>query len=156
MKTKKLTKLITAILLVSLLALTLFACINPDRDSEGTMTLVVLDGDNTKAYTVDLSKLPSGDDAATGLVAVLDYLQAKGELTYEGDNSIYGLFITKVNSITPQGNEFIAIYTSVVTDSYEGAPTVTYNGVECVNSGVGASSMSILKDCMIVLVKETY
>ena len=143
-------------MLVSLLALALFACINPERDSEGKMTLVVLDGENTKVYTVDLAKIPSGNNKSTGLMAILDYLQDKGELTYSSQDSSYGAYLTKVNSIVPQGNEFVAIYTSVTKDSYEGAPTVTYDGKEYASSGLGASSMSILADCVIILTKGTY
>ncbi|MDE5654046.1 MAG: hypothetical protein K2I46_00365 [Clostridia bacterium] len=157
MKTKKYAKIITAILLVSLLALTLFACFDSGNDSEGTMTLVLLNGDDAKEYVVDMSKLPSGNSQSTGLVAILDYLQDDGQLTYSIDN---GGLLNQVGDLEGNNNKhtFISIYTSVTKDISvaEWAQTVTYKDVKCTSSARGASEMSILADCVIILSLETW
>ena len=154
---KKYAKILVAILLITLLATALFACINPDNDSQGTMTLVVINGDDVNEYVVDLAKIPSGN-SSTGLMAVLDYLKDKGDITYTSQSSQYGAYLTQVNSIVPQGNEYIAILTSVEKDMSVGAyaTTMTYKGVDCKTSDFGASSMTILADCTIILTKATY
>ena len=157
MKTKNFAKLITAILLVSLLALTLFACINPGNDNEGTMTLVLINGDDVKEYVVDLSKLPSGDKQSTGLIAVLDYLQNEGKLTYSASDG----FLNRVGNLEGSSAEhtFIAIYTSVEKDKAPEADwvkNITHKGVKCTTSIEGAKTMSILADCVVILCIDTY
>ena len=154
---KKYAKILTAILIISMLSVALFACINPDSDSEGKMTLVVMNGDDAKEYVVDLAKIPSGN-TSTGLMAILDYLKDKGELTYTSQDSAYGAYLTQVNSLVPQGNEYIAIYTSVAKDMSVGAyaTTLTYKGASCTTSDFGASSMSILAGCTIIITIGTY
>ncbi|MDE6361521.1 MAG: hypothetical protein K2N53_06180 [Clostridia bacterium] len=154
---KKYAKIITAILLVSLLCVALFACVNPDSDKEGTMTLVVIDGDKVDEYVVDLAKIPSGN-TQTGLMAILDYLKENGKLTYTAQDSAYGAYLTQINSIVPQGNEFIALYTSIAKDMSVGAyaTTITYKGASCTTSDFGASAMSILAGCTIIITRGTY
>ena len=156
MKTKNFAKLITAILLVSLLALTLFACFDSGNDTQGKMTLVLINGDDVKEYVVDLAKLPSGDKQSTGLVAVLDYLQKDGKLTY----TLTGTMITKVNDLeyNEDTHTFISIYTSVTKDMSVGewAEETTHKGVKCVSSACGASEMSILANCVVVLKLATW
>lgn len=151
MKTKKYAKIITAILLVSLLALTLFACFDSGNDTEGTMTLVLINGDDVKEYVVDLSKIPSGN-SSTGLMAVLDYLQNEGKLTYDAT----GGFLNQVGDLKNNENNnnmWISIYTDVESDVSvaEWATTVTHKGVTCTSSDFGASQMSIKDGCTIII-----
>ena len=146
---KKYAKIITAILLVTLLALTFVACIDPDNDSQGTMTLVLLNGDDAKEYTVDLSKIPSGS-AQTGLMAVLDYLQTDGQLTY----TEAGGLLTQVGDLTNGvGGKYIYIYTDVETDfdvsAY--AAQITYKEKSYTNSNFGASQTSVKDGCTIII-----
>lgn len=147
---KKYAKIITAILLVTLLALTFVACIDPDNNSQGTMTLVLLNGDDAKEYTVDLSKIPS-DSNQTGLMAVLDYLQSDGQLTYAEEGGL----LTQVGILTDQrvDGKYIYIYTDVETDFDVSAYAVqiTYKEKSYTNSGFGASQMSIKDGCTIVI-----
>ena len=154
---KKYAKILVAILLISLLATALFACINPDNDTSGEMTLVVIDGDDVTEYTVDLAKIPSGN-SSKGLIPILDYLKAAGKLTYVSQPSAYGDYITQVNTIIPQGNEYVAFYTSVEKDfsTDEYAKTITHKGVKCTTSGLGASSMSILDGCTVIITRGTF
>ena len=155
---KKYAKIITAILLVSLLALTLFACINPDNDSKGTMTLVILNGDEAKEYTVDLAKLPSGDTKSTGLMAVLDYLKNEGKLTYTSQDSGYGAYLTQVGDLQEGGGKYIYVYTDVEKDIdvSEYAQQIKYKNKSYTNSGVGASQMSIKSGCTIIITYIIY
>ena len=147
---KKYAKIITAILLVFLLALTFVACIDPDNDSQGTMTLVLLNGDDAKEYTVDLSKIPS-DSVQTGLIAVLDYLQTDGQLTY----TEAGGLLTQVGDLIEDrvDGKYIYIYTDVEADFdvSEYAVQITYKEKSYTNSGLGASQMNIKDGCTIVI-----
>ena len=152
---KKYAKIITAILIVSMLSLALFACINPDSDKEGKMTLVLLDGDNAQEYVIDLSKLPSGN-SQTGLIAVLDYLQKEGRLTY----SVDGTLLTQVGDLKNNAaeNTWIWLYTDVEADINvtEWAVQTTYKGKTYTDSGVGASQMSIKNGCTIIITYMIY
>lgn len=158
---KKFSKILVAILLLTILATALFACIDPGKvNKSGYMTLVVLDGDNTKEYSVDLSTLGSGEEKKTGLMTVLDYLKNKGELTYTSQSSTYGDFLTQVNGIVASDADhvFVSLYTDVEGDVSvsEWATTVTYKDKTCTSSDFGASSMSVIAGCTIIIAKGTY
>ena len=151
---KKYAKIITAILLVSLLALTLFACFDPSNDSEGKMTLVILDGENATEYVVDLSKIPSGD-SSTGLIAVLDYLQSEGKLTYASNDIGYGPYLTQVGELKESFAEskYLYIYTDVEIDFNVSQYTkhITYKGKTYTDSINNAGDMSIKDGCTIII-----
>ncbi|MDE6614386.1 MAG: hypothetical protein K2K24_02645 [Clostridia bacterium] len=149
---KKYAKIITAVLLVSLLALTFVACIDPDNDNQGAMTLVVLNGDDAKEYTVDLAKIPSDSDS-TGLMAILDYLQKEGQLTYTAQDLGYGAYLTQVGDLKEGDGNYIYVYTDVETDidaSYN-ASQINYKNNSYANSGVGVSLMNIKDGCTIII-----
>ncbi len=152
---KKYAKIITAILIISMLSLALFACINPDSDKEGKMTLVILDGDNAQEYVVDLSKLPSGN-SQSGLISVLEYLQNEGRLTY----SVDGTLLTRVGDLKNDAgaNKWIWLYTDVETDINvtEWAAQITYKGKTYTDSGIGAKQMSIKNGCTIIITYMIY
>lgn len=152
---KKYAKILVAILLISLLATALFACINPDNDTSGKMTLVILNGDDATEFTVDLAKIPP-EDSSKGLIAILDYLQNDGQLTYTAE----GTMLTQVGDLqgSKSNRTYIAIYTSVSKDISVGAwaTVVTYKGITCTSSDYGASEMTILADCVIVLTTATW
>ena len=149
---KKYAKILVAILLISLLATALFACINPDNDTTGKMTLVVLNGENAKEYSVDLADIPSGN-SSKGLIAILDYLKGKGQLTYTANDSGYGAYLTQVNDLKEQGGYYIYIYTDVQTDVdvTQYASQITYKNKSYTNSGVGVSQMSVKDGCTIII-----
>ena len=160
---KKHFKLIAVVLLLATLSLFLFAC-GGQNDTDGLATIVVLDGDNTQVYTVDLSKLPSGDAQTTGLMTVLEYLKENEGLTYTSQDSAYGPYLTQVNGIEAYDDYvnftgvFVALYTNVESDmSVSAEPfTITYDGVEYISSDFGASSMSVKSGCTIIIAKGTY
>ena len=154
---KKYAKLITAILLVSLLAISLFACADPGNDTQGTMTLVLLDGDVAQEYYVDLSKVPSGN-SSSGLMAILDYLQSEGRLTYTAQEYGYGAYLTQVGELQEGEGKYIYIYTDVEADFdvTQYAVQITYKGKSYTNSGVNASQMTVKANCTIVITYITF
>lgn len=147
---KKYLKTVTIILLLILVSTSLFACINPDSDRQGKMTLVVLDGANTVEYSVDLAKLPK---SSKGLVGVLDYLKENEGLEYSSNDSGYGVFLTKVNNLQEGNGSFIYLYTDVEEDFdvSQYASHITYKDKQYTNSGLGVSQMSIKADCTIII-----
>lgn len=149
---QKYAKIITAILLVSLLALIFAACFDSDNDSQGAMTLVVLNGEDAKEYSVDLTELPSGDNQK-GLMAILDYLQAEGQLTYTAQDSGYGAYLTQVGDLKEGDGNFIYVYTDVETDiSVDAYATqIIYKDKSYTNSGVGVTQMNIKDGCTIII-----
>ncbi|MCI8944644.1 MAG: hypothetical protein HFE33_03120 [Clostridia bacterium] len=158
---KKYAKIITLLLLACLLSLTLCACIYGDNDTSGNMTLVILplEGE-AEEFSVNLSKLPSGNDAQSGLMAVLEYLQNNGKLTYTAQSSQYGSYLTQVGNLVADDakHTFIALYTDVESDmDLSDAPfTITYKDKTYTASGVGASGMSAKENCTIIITLGTY
>ena len=145
-------------MLVSLLALTLFACADNGNDTQGTMTLVLLDGDVAQEYVVDLAKIPSGDNKSTGLMAVLDYLKSERRLTYTSHDLGYGAYLTQVGNLQEGGGKYIYVYTDVENDFdvSEYAQQITYKNKSYTNSGVGASQMSVKDGCTIIITYIIY
>lgn len=147
---KKIISLIALILLISLIAMTFVAC-GGDVDESGFMTLVVKNGDDIKAYKVDLSKI--SDESNTGVMAVLEYLKNNNNLTYTSQESAYGAYLTQVNSLKEENGNYIYLYTDVEKDFdvSEYATTVDYDGKTLTNSGVGVSQMSVKEGCTILI-----
>ena len=60
-------------------------------------------------------------------------------------DSTYGAYVSAIGGIAENGAEamYVIVYTSVASDSYDGAPTVDYNGTTMYQAGVGLSGMSV-------------
>ncbi len=146
---KKTAKLLIVLSVIVALSACLFACTD-NVDTSGNMTLVILDGDNAKEYSVDLSNIPSGENKSSGLFAVLDYLKDKGELTYTANPDG---FLTQVNDIKPSGNVYIYLYTDVEKDINVGAyaTTIEYKNKTYTDSISGAKDMTIKDGCTIII-----
>lgn len=148
---KNIAKVLILVLIVSMV-FALVGCITPTADTEGTMTLVV----GEKEYTVDLSKVK----VEKGLISILDYLKENEGLVYEATYSEYGAMLTKVNELEQDytTNTYLYIYTTVQKDAdvSEYAETKEYKGTTLTSAGVGASSMSLEKDCIILISTMTY
>ncbi|MDD4291290.1 MAG: hypothetical protein PHX51_03505 [Clostridia bacterium] len=151
---KHIIAIVLAIMLIAVNLFVLSACIEPKTDTAGTMTLVV-NGATPMVYEVDLSKV----EITNGLISILEYLKDQG-LTFTLTEGIYGSYLTQVNELEQNyaTSQYIYLYTSVSTDFdvSEYATTFTYEGTTLTSCGVGASSMSILKDCVIVIGLITY
>ncbi len=136
---------ITAILLLAVMMLSLFACEN-ESDSSGKMTLV-LAGDSLTTYEVDLGEI----EIKKGLVSVFEYLKREKGLEYE----ISGTYLNKVGELENDGaaGKYIYIYTSVTSDMdvSQYAMTVEYEGKTLTSSGVGANEMRIEDGCVIYI-----
>ncbi len=145
-------KKIIVLTLILALVFALVGCIEPSADTEGEMTVVV----GETAYTVDLSKVTINN----GLLSVLEYLKESQGLVYKTRTDSYGTMITEVNELKENAGTgtYLFLYTSVEKDYdvSEYATTKDYNGVTLTSSGVGASLMSIEKDCVILITTITY
>lgn len=150
-------KKILAVLLIVALALSLVfafaACTDDNASKEGTFTVVLmpLDGEAT-AYTVDLDDL----GGKYTVDAALDNIAAnKGiELKYT-ESAATGRYYTQIGSVVENGSkgEYVYFYTSVEKDISvdQYATEIEYDGKKYVSSGVGASQMSVEKDCVIII-----
>lgn len=149
MKKRIILMLVLAVVVLSMIGLV--ACTDPNA-LEGTMTLVLLNGENAQEFSVDLSNFTT---ESKGLIAVLDLLQSQEKLTYEAQDSTYGKFLTRVNDLQPDQNagEWLCLYTTVEKDKSVDAYTTTleHNGVTLTSSGVGSESMTLEDGCTILI-----
>ncbi len=147
---QQLTKLLTVLLLLTLCIAAFAACGGDEADPIGTMQLVLLDGDDATVYEIPLSELPANTDA-TGLVRVLDYLQAQDKLTYTIANGMF----SQVGPIREDAGAgiYVYLYTSVAKDLDVSiyATTIEYDGKTYTNSGVGAEQMTLEDGCVIIV-----
>ena len=76
-------------------------------------------------------------------------------LSYDADETD---FITAIGSIEqdPSAGAYVMVYTSVKTDSYEGAPTVQYGEMTLYQSGVGVKDMTVEDKTVILFRLEVY
>lgn len=145
---KNAKKLLTLILALAMIfsALAFISCSDEQNDGDGTVTLVV-DGKETKEYTVDITGL----SLDRGLVSVLDVLKERGELDYE----IADTFLNKVGDVENDytAGEYIYIFTSVEADfdvsTY--AQTKEYKGQTLTSVGIGALEMTIEDGALIYI-----
>ena len=149
MKTK-VSKILALLLVLAMMSLALTACLG-GVDDEGFCTVVLVDGDNSQEYSVDLSKV-TGDD---GLYSVLRAMNAEGmPLVIES-----GMLMT-VGSLVPdaQAHEYIRIYTSVVSDFdvSDWFAETEYNGTRLGTSGFGATDMQVVNGGIYYLAIETW
>lgn len=126
-------------------------------DEAQSMTLVLLNGDYVQEFTVTLSELPA---TSKGVIAVLDLLQSQEKLTYEAQDSAYGKFLTRVGELRQDeaAGTYLSLYTTVEKDKDVSAyaTTLTYKDVTLTSSGVGAESMTMEKDCIVVITLFSY
>jgi hypothetical protein len=65
-------------------------------------------------------------------------------------DSTYGAYVSAIGSIAEGDNMYVICYTSSAADSYEGAPTVKYDGMTLYQAGVGLSGMSVESGSVIL------
>ena len=149
-----------ALVLVVILAALSFAACTSNQGSDVTTTTsttaaavdtmtVVIGTETPVAYTVELGKFEITD----GLMSVLEYLKTTQGLEYTADDTGYGAFLTKIDSLEQKDGNYIYIYTSVEKDIdvSQYATTVEYNGATITSAGVGASELTIEADCVIYI-----
>ena len=153
-------RIIALVLTLALALVCLCSCnlIFGEVSDSGDVTVVVRNADGTDSiYKADLEKIENKSEGGKG---VLEHLQKndKNPLHVEMVDSTYGVYVSAIGSISesPSDGSYVMVYTSVKTDSYEGAPTVSYEGVTLYQSGVGLSGMTVESGCVILFLLETY
>ena len=132
-------RILAVVIILSTLLIAVLGC---TESKDGYATIVV--GEETpKEYKVNLDKV----DIKEGLMSVLEYLKKEQGLNYAATYSATGAYLTEVGGIKEdiENHVYLYIYTSVEKDFdvSEYATTKDYNGRILMNSGVGASSMTI-------------
>ena len=145
---------ILAFVLICAIAFAMCSCgiFLGDVAENGDVTVVVENADGGYAvYEADLGNVENKEEGAKGVV---EYLRDReiNSLNLEMIDSTYGAYVSEIGSISedPTAGLYVMVYTSNVTDSYEGAPTVEYNGVALYQAGVGLSGMSIEEGTIIL------
>jgi hypothetical protein len=148
---KTLKRVLFAALACVIAACCLSACTDREQKLTGTMTLVV-EGQPPVEYGVELKNVK----ITQGVMSILEYLKKTLALEYTASDG----FLTKVGSLSPEGNSYICIYTSVKKDfdvsGSEYVTTIEFNGQTLTSSGVGASDMTIETGCIIYFGIATY
>ncbi|MBR5144212.1 MAG: hypothetical protein IKW53_04080 [Clostridia bacterium] len=139
---KKILALLLA-LVIGLLALTSCDILWGDVADEGKVTVVVENADGTyEVHDANLSRVENKSEGAKGII---EHLNKNSNLYLEMVDSTYGAYVSAIGSIKESfaDNKYVMVYTSVATDSYDGAPTVQYEGVTLYQAGLGLSGMTV-------------
>ena len=111
----------------------------------GDVTVVVENADGTyDVYKTYLEDVENKDEGAKGVIEHLNKRE-NNPLALEMIDSTYGAYVSAIGSIKEDGasKTYVIVYTSVAADSYDGAPTVDYDGVTMYQAGVGLSGMTV-------------
>ena len=125
---------------------------------QGYVTVVVENADGTyDVYKATLEEVENKNEGAKGVIEHLNKSESN-PLALEMNESTYGAYVVGIGSLKEDfaSNAYVMVYTSVATDSYEGAPTVDYEGVTMYQSGVGLSGMSVEAGTVILFRLEVY
>ena len=143
MKTRILSLLLVVV--ISLLAMTSCGLIYGEVADQGDVTVVVENADGTyDVYKTYLEEVENKKEGGKGVVEHLNKRE-KNPLSVEMVDSTYGAYVSAIGSIKEDGaaKTYVMVYTSVAADSYEGAPTVEYEGLTLYQAGVGLSGMTV-------------
>lgn len=143
MKTRILSLLLVVVIL--LLAMTSCSLIYGEVAEQGDVTVVVESADGTyEVYKTYLEEVENKKEGAKGVIEHLNKRE-KSPLSLEMVDSTYGAYVSAIGSIREDGaaKTYVMVYTSVAADSYEGAPTVEYEGLTLYQAGVGLSGMKV-------------
>ena len=160
---KRTNRLLALILLMALFALILTSCGTENVAAHGTATVVIEERDGSfTTYGVDLSLL---ENRSEGALSLLEYLASiEGSTLYYNAQwgGGYGAFLTSIGKLTPEGKEFISVYTSeegdfaTPTEWAPVVPSVVYEGRTLCSSGFGISSMTVKDGTVILFRIDTY
>lgn len=143
MKTRILS--LVLVLVMAVYAMTSCGFIFGDVAESGDVTVVVENADGT--YDVYKTYLEQVENKSEGAKGVVEHLNKRenNPLALEMIDSTYGAYVSAIGSIKEDGaaKTYVMVYTSVATDSYDGAPTVDYEGVTMYQAGVGLSGMAV-------------
>lgn len=153
MKKTRILALIIAVIMLMLSSCSLFGSVA----DEGGVTVVVENGESYEVYTISLETVENKSEGAWGVLEALADRE-ENPLHLVSESGAYGAYITEIGGIKQDASAgaYVMVYTSVSTDSYEGAPTVEYNGQTLYQSGVGVSDMTVNADTVILFRIEVY
>ena len=112
---------------------------------QGDVTVVIENADGTFAvYKTYLEEVENKSEGAKGVIEHLNKRETN-PLTLEMVDSTYGAYVSGIGSIKEDAasKTYVMVYTSVASDSYEGAPTVEYEGITMYQAGLGLSGMKV-------------
>ena len=146
-------RIFTLVIAVILVLCALNSCniIFGDVDESGDVTVVVENSDGT--YDIFAANLESVENKKEGAKGILEHLSQRNDgLNLEMVDSTYGAYVTAVGNIKEDvaNKMYVIVYTSVSADSYEGAPTLNYNGVTLYQAGLGLSGMTVEEGTVIL------
>ena len=147
-------KILALLSLVAVALATLSSCgiLFGDVADNGDFTVVVENVDGT--YDVYKTYLEDVENKSEGGKGVIEHLNKRDDkpLALEMVDSTYGAYVSAIGSIKESASDkmYVIVYTSVATDSYEGAPTVQYDGRTLYQAGVGLSGMTVEADGIIL------
>lgn len=160
-KGKKMKRILSLLIILAISITALASCgivsIFGEVEDEGEVTVLVEAADGS--YEVYKTYLESIENKEEGAKGVVEHLNKSDDSLYLVMNeSTYGAFVTEIGSIKQDESksEYIMVYTSIASDSYEGAPSVDYEGVTLYQSGVGLSGMKVEEGTIILFRIETY
>ena len=124
----------------------------------GDVTVVVENADGS--YDVYYTCLEEVENKSEGALGVLEKLAAreKDKLHLVVEDGDYGARVLEIGSLKDDAasGAYIMIYTSILTDGYEGAPTITYEETSLCQSGFGVSQMTVKEGVVILFRLEVY
>ena len=140
-------KRILALLVVLSVLMSLCSCnlLFGSVAEEGDVTVVVEAADGSfEVYKTYLETVENKSEGAKGVVENLRDRE-KDPLHLEMVDSTYGAYVSAIGSIKEDlvEKKYVIVYTSVASDSYEGAPTVDYEGTTLYQAGLGLSGMKV-------------
>ncbi len=112
---------------------------------QGDVTVVVENADGTyDVYKTYLEEVENKNEGAKGVIEHLNKRQSN-PLPLEMIDSTYGAYVGGIGSIKEDmaSKMYVIVYTSVASDSYEGASTIDYSGITMYQAGVGLSGMKV-------------
>ena len=150
MKTRILS--LALVLVMIIMAMTSCSLLWGEVADSGFVTVVVENADGT--YDVYKTYLEDVENKQEGAKGVIEHLSERenNPLHLEMVDSTYGAYVSAIGSIKEDGNSFlyVMVYTSVATDSYDGAPTLDYEGITMHQAGLGLSGMSVEEGTVIL------
>ena len=154
-------KRIVALILTAIIVLMAFCSCGAfagDVAEQGDVTVVVENADGS--FDVYKTYLENVENKKEGAVGIIENLRdrEKNSLSVEMSDSGYGPFVTAIGSLKADdsAHTYISFYTSLASDSYEGASTVNYDGITLYYSGFGLNGMTVNAGTVILFRIETY
>lgn len=138
-------------LVIALFALTSCDILFGDVADEGNVTVAVENTDGTyDVFKTNLDKVENKNEGAKGIIEHLN--QENDKFYVEMVDSTYGAYVSAIGNIKESYEDkmYVIVYTSVAKDTYEGAPTVQYDGVTLYQAGVGLSGMTVEEGTIIL------